>query len=400
MVRTVTLRYYLLAVVHYCGLNMTSAMFMAFLLTRGLDEREAMLAYAFYFIALTSVEIPTGAGSDVGGRKRAFMLACGLNACSMIAYAFSESFLAFACAATLGGIGTAFANGTLDSWFVTQLKRTGGAEQSFDLIFTKAELFKSTVAAIAGFVGIKLAGSTLQVPWFIAAVSFVGTGAFAFFLMHEKDFEGRRHASLEEMWSAIKRTMREGVAYGLANKKIGFLVTAVAALYAAVMIPNMLWQPHFLQWLPDRESLGYVWLAMMVANGLGMLLVMVPRLLGFEMYDRKTLLVCLTAIGTGIFGMACFGNFADSLIFFLLYQAGRGAFQPINRAFLHRNIKTEEVRTTVSSMEAIGHHIGAALGLIVGSQLVYFVSREAALLSAGGFLIVFVALRWRHRKSA
>src|SRR3989344_9079526 len=128
MSKKITLRYYLLAALYYGGLNMTSAMFMTFLLMRGLDERSAMIAYAFYFAALTSIEIPTGAGSDVGGRKNAFMLACTLSATSMIVYSFSESFWTFALAATLGGFGAAFANGTLDSWFATQMRYNGGEQ--------------------------------------------------------------------------------------------------------------------------------------------------------------------------------------------------------------------------------------------------------------------------------
>jgi len=399
MVRLVTLRYCFLVVLHYCAVNMTSAMFMTYL-TRvgGLDDRWAMIAYAAYFLALTSVEIPTGAGSDVGGRKNAFVLASAFNAVSVIAYAFSGNFWAFAASAALGGIGAAFANGTLDSWFVTQLRRAGRPKESYDLIFTKVELFKCLVAGISGFIGIKFAGQTMQFPWFSAAVFYILTGIFAYMLMAEKDIAERAPVPLPQMWKMVKQTARDGVAYGRANHKIWFIVTTVAALYATVMIPNLLWQPHFLKWLPGVESLGYVWLGMMAANGFGVLVVMVPRLLGFEMYDRKTLLLCLVVAGIGIFGMALFRDLENSLTLFFIYQAGRGAFQPVNRAFLHRNIESEELRTTISSMEAIGHHVGAAVGLVIMANVVYFVSREVALMCAGAFLIVFAAYWWRRRK--
>ena len=398
MTAKIKLRYYLLALLYFAGVNMTSAMFMTFLLAKGLDERWAMISYAFYFIALTALEIPTGAISDVVGRKNAFVLACVLSATSMLVYASAESFWMFALAAALGGTGVAFANGTLDSWFVVQLRRASG-QGSMDIEFTMAELLKTALAAIAGFVGIRFAGTTMQFPWFAAAFCFLGTATVAWWIMNEKDIAEREKVVFREKWELLKQTARDGIAYGRDNKKIAFIVWTTMAMYATIMIPNMLWQPHFLQWL-SVQDLGYVWISTMGATAFGILIVMSLRIWGLEIYDRKTLLICLMVMGGGIAAMALFGNFGDSFLVYLIYQVGRGAYQPINRAFLHRQIKSDHLRTTVASIEAIGHHVGAALGLVVGAYIVLLFSREVALILAGTFLFIFAIARWKHRKSS
>lgn len=394
MPKKITLRYLILAVVHYCGLNLTSAMFTTFLLSRGLDERMAMVVYAMYFLALTTVEIPTGASADIGGRKNAFMISCVFSAASMVGYAYAQDFYVFALAAIGGGIGAAFANGTLDSWFVTQLKNAEADNGSLDLAFTKADLWKTGVSAFAGFVGIKFAGETMQIPWFASALCFLIVGVLAALLMHESEIKKRERLT----WEKFRGTAREALDYGRGNRRIRFVVFAAAALYGTVMIPNMLWQPHFLKWLPGKEVLGYIWIAMMVANAFGNRVVWEMRRRGAEIYDRRTMLICLMLIGIGIFGTGFCKDPLDSLLFFMLYQGARGAYQPINKSFLHRHIADEEMRTTVSSIEAIGHHVGAALGLFVGAVIVYSLAREMALILAGSFIFFFAVLWWRHRK--
>ncbi|OGG52910.1 hypothetical protein A3H16_03980 [Candidatus Kaiserbacteria bacterium RIFCSPLOWO2_12_FULL_53_8] len=395
-----TLRYFGLAALYCIAVNLTSAMFVTYLMRRGgLDERSAMIAYAFYFIALTSITMLAGAWTDVGGRKRAFLLACGLNAVSMAAYGLADNFYLFAFAATVGGVGAALANGTLTTWFVTQLNQEGVPKEKFDLYFTMVEFLKCLIGGLAGFVGIRfLAGTTMQIPWFLSAVCYLAIAIVAYVVMAEKDVEERGRIPIRELLCAWKQTARDGAAYGRNNKKIWSGALAVAGMYGTLMIANMLWQPHFLQWLPGKEQLGNVWVWASMANGLGMLVVMVPRLFGFEMYDRKTLLICLIVVGVGLVGTALAGNYEDSLTFYLLYQAGRGAFIPVMLAFLHRNINDDRLRATAASWDAIGHHVGSSLGLLIGAHVVSFASREAAFVSAGVFILIFAACWWQHRK--
>ncbi len=392
MVKHIQWRYYVLAALYSGGANATSALLMIFLLSRGLDERGAMLAYACYFLALALVEIPTGAGADVGGRKRAFVIACGINAVGMMTYAFAESFFAFALAASVVGVGTALAGGTLDSWLVAQMKRQPEGEEAIPETFFRTAILKCVVAAAAGFVGIVYAGESMMVTWVAASVIFAGTGLLAHCVMREADFDEKPRLSNRETCAALRKTAQDAIAYWRANANVRFIVVAVAALYCSMVIPNMLWQPHFLQWLPDKSYLGYVWAGAQAANALGALVAMRIAQYGRES-GRKALLICHVVVAVGIIGSAMGGNIAASLLWYFVYQAGRGAFEPINRAYLHRSIDSEGVRTTVASIEAIGHHLGSALGLVIGAQVVYSLSREMALILAGALLLAYTLSR-------
>ena len=395
MIDTVRRRYYLLAVLHICGANMTAAVLMIYLKSMGLSEPQAMLAYASYFLVPILMQIPTGAVADTGGRKRAFLISCGVNAVCMLAYAMADNFYWFAFAAAIGGVGAAYANGTLDSWFVGQLNRYGGEAKELDLTFTYAQFFKCLVAGVSGLAGILIAGHSMQPTWIVACVVFVITGIVAWRVMDESDFVRERLVTSREKWRLMCQTAQTGVKQGLDNFRLRFVIVSVTALYAAMMIPNMLWQPHFLQWLPERDDLGWVWLGAQAFTGLGILIVLVLRLWGHEIYDRRTMLLCQFVIAIGIMGTGALSSPVASLAMYYMYQTARGAFMPINVAFLHRHIPSGTVRATVVSIEGGGHDIGSAVGLVLGAGIVYLFSREIALIFAGAFLLVFVALSWK-----
>ena len=348
MIDTVRRRYYLLAVLHICGANMTAAVLMIYLKSMGLSEPQAMLAYASYFLVPILMQIPTGAVADTGGRKRAFLISCGVNAVCMPAYAMADNFY----------------------WF-------------------------AFVAGVSGLAGILIAGHSMQPTWIVACVVFVITGIVAWRVMDESDFVRERLVTSREKWRLMFQTAQTGVKQGLDNFRLRFVIVSVTALYAAMMIPNMLWQPHFLQWLPERDDLGWVWLGAQAFTGLGILIVLVLRLWGHEIYDRRTMLLCQFVIAIGIMGTGALSSPVASLAMYYMYQTARGAFMPINVAFLHRHIPSGTVRATVVSIEGGGHDIGSAVGLVLGAGIVYLFSREIALIFAGAFLLVFVALSWK-----
>jgi len=109
-------RYLALSVLYRSGLAFTNAMYVTFLISKGLNLWEVNLVNLVFFSVMFLAEIPTGAIADIYGRRLSFMLACLLEAIGMFVYAFSDTFVGFAIAEALIALGATCASGAFQAW--------------------------------------------------------------------------------------------------------------------------------------------------------------------------------------------------------------------------------------------------------------------------------------------
>lgn len=90
-----------------------------------LSAAEAILLYAIYDVATTVLEVPSGYMSDRVGRRPTLICAALAMLCSMLLLGFGGSFLTFAMAQVLGGVGAAFVSGTNSALLYESLEARG-----------------------------------------------------------------------------------------------------------------------------------------------------------------------------------------------------------------------------------------------------------------------------------
>src|SRR3989344_4988983 len=112
-----TIRHYLLLKsVSAFSISFIAAVYVTFLISKGLNLFEVNLVNFVFFTTLFICEIPTGAVADVFGRKVSFVCSCFLYALGMFIYSASNSFWGFALAEMTAAIGNTFASGAFQAW--------------------------------------------------------------------------------------------------------------------------------------------------------------------------------------------------------------------------------------------------------------------------------------------
>ena len=389
MAQKVILQYYLLTVLTRCGINMITATYVMFLLSKGLNLFEVNLVNVVFFTTLFICEVPTGAFADVFGRKASFVLSCFIFSLGMVIYSFSNTFWEFAFAESLSAVGATFATGAFSSWLVDTLKHHN-YEHSTKVIFARGAQLRHGVGIVAALVGAYLSDISMSLPWLVGGIIFAITGVIALIVMKEEYFV-REKFSFVGGWVKLKDVAKTSVEYGVKNKNIRFIMLLVLGLNFATMAPNMQWQPYFSQWLPNQTALGFLWSGMALAMMLGAWLA--PKLLKKVTDERKALLYCHSVTALCIIGTVALGILPVAILMFFMHEVARGAFEPIKEAYLHDNIPSK-ARATIVSFESIAHHAGGAIGLIASGALALYGSITLAWI-VSGVVLLFVTFSLR-----
>lgn len=345
------------------GVSMTIAMYVTFLISKGLNLFEVSMVNFVFYITLFLCEIPTGAFADVFGRKASFLVACVLFAISMLIYGFSETFWGFIVAEIVGGIASTFSSGAFRAWFVDKLHHHGYTGK-LGPIFARAQMIRQSVGIVAALLGAWIADYSMVLPWIMGAGFFALTAILASRIKEEYFIPQK--FSFKNGLAAMKQTVRASIEYGMNSKNVRFVLVLVIAQVFAVQAPNMQWQPFFKHSVENQTTLGFIWTGMALSMMLGAWIA--PRLLRRVQDERKALVICQLVIGAGIALTALSGILPVTLLLFLIHEVARGGFEPIKEAYLHDNIPSKQ-RATIESFESLAHHGGGMIGLLLSGFL-------------------------------
>lgn len=359
MIRNTIRLYLLLKALSTFGVSFISAVYVTFLITRGLDLFQVNLVNAVFFATMFLFEIPTGAIADVFGRKVSYVASCLLWGISMFLYSGANSFWGFATAEMVAAVGATLASGAFQAWMVDKL-RHHGHNGTLSRVFAREQQVVSSFAIVGGICGAYLADRALYLPWVVGGCVMLATGLIAWLTMREEYFAPKKF-SFRSGLEAMKTTARASVEYGIRHKTVRFILVIGTVQYLAVMAPNMQWQPLFLPHLPGKTELGYLWAAMAGSMILGAQLA--PWFLRKMVSEKKALMISQVVIGLGLLAAVATKLFAIALPAFLLHELARGAFHPLKNQYLHDNIPSAK-RATLVSFESITHHIGGLIGLV------------------------------------
>lgn len=379
-----TIRMYLaLTFVANVGGSFIFAMYVMFLLSRGMNLVEVNLINMFFFVTMFICEIPTGIFADVFGRKFSFVCACFILAASQLLYGFSHGFWFFALAEIIGAIGTTFWSGAFQAWLVDKLKYHG-YNDSLDQVFAKEQQVIYFARIIGGLSGAYLAKVNIAYPWFASGIVMLACGIVAQIIMKEEYFVQQKFSFKVGRQSMVKIS-KVSFNFVKNSSPIRFILIIGLAMFFAVQGPNMQWQPFFAKNFGSIVGLGYLFVAISLALIIGARIS--PWLTKKIGNVRVGLILSQLLIGITILLTVAFKIFPVVLTFFLLNELARGIYYPMKDAYLNNNIPSEE-RATLISLESISHHLGGMIGLFVTGFLANHYSISVAWWVCGIVLIV------------
>ena len=348
------------------SVNTIHATNILFMLSKGLDLLQVNLVNIFYMGSVFLLETPTGAVSDMFGRKRSFLVACIFISFSFSIYYCSSTLLWFGIAEVVAAVGMTFHSGALEAWFVDSLDMNGYTEKK-DKLFGRAATLTSGVSIVAGLLGAYFGSFNLAFPFLAGAILALATLLIGHILMDEVYFK-KEKLSFQNGISQMKEIINSSIIYGVKNRVVLLLIIPGAISMFAYMALMQYWQPYF-QEIAKTLQLGYAWVALSVGLMVGSFLVQWTSL-----FKRYHVLICSTILcAVTPLGLALSNSFLASLPLFLLYFVGRGVMLPTRKAYINDHIP-KETRATILSFDSMISRGAAALGLIVFGLIAKYTS--------------------------
>lgn len=376
-------QYYLISFLASAGgMQIISAIYVTFLINKGLNLFQVNLVNAIFFITLFICEIPTGAFADIFGRKSSFVMSAVLISLSMLVYGSSNTFTGFVCAEIIGAFGMTFRTGAFQAWLVDSLKHHG-YKGAFNKIFGRASLYNQIGGGIGAIAGAYLAVKNPALPWFVGSIGMTIVAILAYFIMREEYFV-RGTFSWKMGMKSMKDMAMSSIRYGSQNKAVRFILIITFVQVYAVQALNMYWQPFFRELGVRNEHLGFVFTGMMIFIALG---AFIASKMNAEGKERKVILVSMILVGATVILTSISSVLPIALILFFLHETGRGFWSPMADNYLHQRIPSHQ-RATIISVCSMAPHIGGALGLIISGLIAHFFGITVAWIVASVVLVV------------
>lgn len=383
MQKKIIAQYYVLSgLLVYCGLSLTSAVYVTFLLKNGLSLMQANLVNAIFFLTLFICEIPTGAFADIFGRKTSFVVACFLLALGKYIYGLSSTMTFFVIAEIILAVAFTFQNGAFQAWFVDSM-RHHGYEDSFTAIFGRQSLICQICSILGAITGSYLYAVDSTLPWLVGGILLVVLMLVAYLIMNEEYFK-RARFSFKLGMQSMRDVAVKSIQYGMNHESVRFVLIITFVQVLAVMPLNMYWQPFFKGKGMQEINYGYLYTSMVAAIALGayaaskMKVDGKERMLIIAAQFVSGILVIATSLATTLFGC---------MAMFIAHEIPRGFLNPVKDGYLQKRIPSEE-RATISSFCAIAPHIGGAIGLVLSGFIAEYCSISVSWMFSGAILVV------------
>lgn len=379
--------YLLISLFEALLMTLTSAIYVTFLLERGLNLFEVNLVNFLYMITVFILEIPTGAVADIWGRKFSSVLSGVFSGMGFLIYSLADTFLGFVFAEIIIALGTSLTSGALKAWVVDSLhfyNWNGGFKKVFFLEGRVINLARMFGGLIGAFLGIK----DLSIPFAVTGVGYWLLAFFSYVVMKERYFQ-KKTGQFKKFLKDFKGVIKSSLIYGFQNDII-FLIVTIAAIFSLSFQPlNMYWQPRFKSALSGNQYFGFIWIGIIVFVMIG------NELTKWMFVDTKKprliyLLIGLS-VGLSIILSGAIPVFRVALICFFLHEAVRGFYETYNNAVLQENIPSDK-RATISSFVSMIKAGAASLGLVIGGLAAKIFGIPASWILSGLVILIFLPL--------
>jgi len=339
-----------------------------FLLSRGLSLPQVFLLEGLYGFASMALELPTGAFSDLLGRKKTMIIASVFFTISTITYSLSYGFAQFLLSELIFGIGCAFLSGT-DSAFLYDTLKKMKREGEYTKIEGRARSYSLAAAipgtGIAGFI----AASSLVYPFYLTILMMASSVLVAMAFAEPIVIKMKRYDVMDHV-----RQMKRGVSMAFKSRPVTWFLLFTALIGAFSGVSYWFYQPYMQQVGIDIAMFGIVFALMnMVAAVSSMFASKIEKKIG----EGMSLLIMASFMIASFALMGVFMTAACVALFFM-QQFVRGFGWPVLMGYLNRHIKSGE-RATILSVTSLFDGLVSSIMLILTSWIVGAFSMQVSL---------------------
>jgi MFS family permease len=398
LIRQILVRYYLVWVVYSLAGAFLFGVYPLFLASRGLTQLQINIVLATYFVVSFSTDGATGAFCDAAGRRRGFVIGCSLRIAAFATYFLAHSFALFIVAEAIDGIGTTFANGTIDSWAVDRLDEAGFGDRK-DAIFARSTQFANLNFMLGALIGGYVANRDIAMPWLLGCAGYA-IAAMVGFAALSGESKAPSTIAIVSALREVPRRLADGIRSGVSSREI-LLLSIASAIMAG------LWMPIAVEWPAYFESaigsgiwvVGWIFATLMIGRIAGAQLVI---RFGPEQKHRGRILI-ISAAGLATTMMVAAMNAPRTIVVLaclFVFNLFSGISQPLLQAWFNELVEARN-RALMLSFQTSFVTLGSAICLIGNGLIVEKWGLMAGWCALGvvamGAVVCFVALRNRSQ---
>ncbi len=359
-------RYFAVWWVYSFGGGFLFGVYPLFLRARGLNQLQMNSVLATYFMVTFLTDVPTGAFADSLGRRRSFVLGCGLRTIAFLVYFAAYRYPMFLLGETIDGIGTTFCNGAIDAWGVDALDQAGFKGVK-DRLFSRILQLTNFGFMSSAVIGAYVADYNIAWPWILGAIGYSVAGLIGSLLMSDGEPK-RARPDLAHLVIQLRRRIADGLRDGFGRRPVLLLSFANGVLFAA-------WSPYWLEWpqfFNDTFAEG-IWVVGWLYS-----LFTIARMAGAEAMIRmggdqasrpQRLSIIATVAAVLMFSAGTVGRRPSVVLLMLTgLNVCWGSLMPAAQSWFNEQLGAAE-RSTLLSFNSTFATLGGSMGLIAGGLI-------------------------------
>ncbi|AZR74939.1 hypothetical protein BBF96_13595 [Anoxybacter fermentans] len=354
--------YYIIVFFQLFITEITGTTFVLYLLYKGLNLFHVNIVVTVFFATILIMEIPTGIIADLYGRRISVSLGFLCFSISGIIFLKSNSFSGFIVAEILAAIGATLQSGALEAWVVDNLKFFNKENIKLELLFSRAGMIRYFAGFFCGLLGAYLANFKYELPWIVSIILCLLITFFTLAIMKEPYFK-KKSVNFKNTLSSMKIIIKDSINYGMMNKPILIFFIIEILISFSNSAGNTFQQPR----LVSLSGHG-IWIFGWIKGIYSIFLMSGSWLIGYLSKKHKDhyQLIFYSCFMTGFWLIlsGVFNSFASVLTVFLIYEIGRGMYNPAKQTFLNYRIPSDK-RATILSFQSAVSQMGMILGLFI-----------------------------------
>lgn len=353
-------KYYTLVFCELFISEVTGTVFTLYMLYKGMNLFDVNITLAVYFGSILLLEIPTGIIADLYGRKTSMVLGFAFYALAGVMFLNAMQLATFLFAEVLSAIGATLLSGAMEAWMVDSL----GNENPvlIEKIFANAGMVRQGAGMICGMIGATLAAYSFQAIWVLSIAFSLITVVYCLFYVKEPLCIKKGKPDKNPL-QAMKQIASDSVKYSFGNKELVVFFAIAILINISNSAGNSFQQPRLVGLFDNK-----IWIMGWVKFLYSLTMMAGAWLVGYLCRKKVNHLVILGITG-GILGVfqilsGALNSFGPVLATFLLYEVGRGMYNPIAQIYLNSRIESG-MRASVLSFSSAFSQIGMIIGLIL-----------------------------------
>lgn len=332
-----------------------------FLLNAGLTNFQAFLANSFFTLGMVVFEIPTGIVADSRGRRVSYLLGTiTLGASTLFYYLLwlaHASFVWWALASVLLGLGFTFFSGAVEAWLVDALEASQ-YDGKLESVFGRGQTANG-VAMLIGTLGGGVLAQVLNLgaPYIVRGGILILMFVVAWRTMHDVGFTPQRG---ETPLHAMRTLLRQSIKQGWHVPPVKWLMLSGMLLASVGFYVFYALQPYLLQLYGNPKAY--------IIAGLASALVAAAQIIGglfagrvsALFAKRTTALLSLVLVSSAVLiGLFMLHNFYAALGLVFVWGLAFAMTLPIRQSYLNGMIPKAQ-RATVLSFDSMLSEFGSS----------------------------------------